>query len=171
MTHPALTPDEVQQEVVPTDRIIRARQGSARTSFACPTTATTIRSRAQVDSDVLDVLLAAERLQLSRLGGRLRHQRLEVRRRRHAPGDAHALPPTTMDNITVLLHDGGGNRAADLAYLQRLIPWARAQGYAFQSLPQVSPQVKAGLSRGRSQPVGSRNPPRRARRLGVAETT
>src|SRR4030095_6756911 len=62
------------------------------------------------------------------------------------------LPPATMDNITILLDDGGGNRAYTLAYLQHLIPLARAQGYTFQSLPQGSPEVTPGLSRGAPTP-------------------
>lgn len=32
---------------------------------------------------------------------------------------------------TVLLHDGGGNRAQTVEALERLLPWLRANGYAF----------------------------------------
>ena len=57
-----------------------------------------------------------------------------------------SLPPTTMDNITILVHDGGGDRAATLEYLQRLIPWAKQNGYRFHTLPQVSSEVRSRTS-------------------------
>jgi biofilm PGA synthesis N-glycosyltransferase PgaC len=148
MTHPALTPDEVQQEVVPTDRILRATTGIRTNLFRLPYDGYDIRSRSQVDSDVLDVLLAAERLHYLVSEDDFDTSDWKYSDAATRPSTPIPLPPTTMDNITVLLHDGGGNRAHTLAYLQRLIPWARAHGYTFQSLPQVSPQVKAGLSHG-----------------------
>ena len=53
------------------------------------------------------------------------------------------LPPATADNLTVLLHDAGGDRTATLDYLRRLIPWARQNGFTFQSIPQVSTEVRS----------------------------
>jgi cellulose synthase/poly-beta-1,6-N-acetylglucosamine synthase-like glycosyltransferase/peptidoglycan/xylan/chitin deacetylase (PgdA/CDA1 family) len=62
-----------------------------------------------------------------------------------------AMPPLgEQDNITVLLHDAGGNnRTATLAYVQKLIPAARAAGYTFQTMPQVQPwlQSHTGVAR------------------------
>jgi cellulose synthase/poly-beta-1,6-N-acetylglucosamine synthase-like glycosyltransferase/peptidoglycan/xylan/chitin deacetylase (PgdA/CDA1 family) len=148
LTHPALTADEVQQEAVPTDRIIRAETGVQTNLFRLPYDGYDIHSRSQVDSDVLDVLLAAERLNYLVSEDDFDTSDWMYGDPATRPKTPIPLPPTTMDNITILLHDGGGNRAYTLAYLQRLIPWARAHGYTFQSLPQVSPQVKAGLSHG-----------------------
>jgi biofilm PGA synthesis N-glycosyltransferase PgaC len=148
MTHPALTPDEVQQEAVPTDRILRATTGIRTNLFRLPYDGYDIRSRSQVDSDVLDVLLAAERLHYLVSEDDFDTSDWMYGDAATRPAKPIPLPPTSMDNITILLHDGGGNRAYTLAYLQRLIPWAQANGYTFQSLPQVSPQVKAGLSHG-----------------------
>jgi biofilm PGA synthesis N-glycosyltransferase PgaC len=148
MTHPALTADDVQQEAVPTDRIIRGETGIETNLFRLPYDGYDNRSRAQVDSEVLDVLLAAERLSYLVSEDDFDTSDWMYGEASTRPKTPIPLPPTTMDNVTILLHDGGGNRAYTLEYLQRLIPWARANGYTFQSLPQVSPQVKAGLSHG-----------------------
>src|SRR5690606_538098 len=56
------------------------------------------------------------------------------------------LPPGSMENLTVLLHDGGGDRSQTVAYLERLIAWARQHGYTFHSLPQVSGAARAGTT-------------------------
>jgi peptidoglycan-N-acetylglucosamine deacetylase len=54
------------------------------------------------------------------------------------------LPPLgEQDNITVLLHDAGGNRAQTLAYVEKLITAARAAGYTFHTMPQVQPELQA----------------------------
>ncbi|HEX2806826.1 MAG TPA: glycosyltransferase [Kineosporiaceae bacterium] len=45
-----------------------------------------------------------------------------------------AMPPLDGRNLTVLLHDGGGNRAATLTYVSELIRQARARGYTFRSM-------------------------------------
>jgi cellulose synthase/poly-beta-1,6-N-acetylglucosamine synthase-like glycosyltransferase/peptidoglycan/xylan/chitin deacetylase (PgdA/CDA1 family) len=65
------------------------------------------------------------------------------------------LPSASQDNITLLVHDGGGNRAATLEYLRRLIPWAQAHGYTFHSLPQVSSEVRA-RTRNKAPSLGDR---------------
>jgi peptidoglycan/xylan/chitin deacetylase (PgdA/CDA1 family) len=152
MTHPALTPDEVQQEIVPTDRIIRAETGVRTNLFRLPYDGYDTQSRSKIDSDALEVLVAVERLKyiVSEDDFDTNDWRYSDAARR--PATPIPFPPTTMDNVTVLLHDGGGNRAQTVAYLQRLIPWARAQGYTFQSLPQVSAQVNAGTSHGAPSP-------------------
>jgi biofilm PGA synthesis N-glycosyltransferase PgaC len=55
------------------------------------------------------------------------------------------LPPLgAQDDITVLLHDAGGtDRSLTLAYVERLIGEARAAGYTFHSMPQVSAELRA----------------------------
>ena len=55
------------------------------------------------------------------------------------------MPPLgSQDNITVLLHDAGGHdRTKTLKYVAQLITAARAQGYTFQSMPQVQPDLQA----------------------------
>ncbi|HEX3271094.1 MAG TPA: bifunctional polysaccharide deacetylase/glycosyltransferase family 2 protein [Ktedonobacterales bacterium] len=152
MTHPALTADEVQREVAPADRVVRAETGIQTNLFRLPYDGYDNASRAQVDSDTLDVLIAAERLKYLISEDDFDTSDWRYGDAAKRPSQPIPLPPTTMDNMTILLHDGGGNRAYTLAYLQRLIPWARAHGYQFQSLPQVSPEVNAGLSHGAPSP-------------------
>lgn len=46
------------------------------------------------------------------------------------------------DNITVLLHDGGGNnRERTVEYTAALITKAKAAGYTFHTMPQVAPEL------------------------------
>jgi peptidoglycan-N-acetylglucosamine deacetylase len=53
---------------------------------------------------------------------------------------AMPLPQLTGQNITVLLHDGGGpNRQVTIDYVRRLIAYAKSQGYTFTTMPQVQP--------------------------------
>ncbi len=43
-------------------------------------------------------------------------------------------------NITMLLHDGGGTgRQQTVDFVEKFIPYARAQGYTFHTMPQVQP--------------------------------
>src|SRR3712207_8233743 len=55
------------------------------------------------------------------------------------------MPPLgEQDNITVLLHDAGGaDRSLTLAYVEDLIAEGTAAGYTFQSMPQVSADLRA----------------------------
>ena len=52
-----------------------------------------------------------------------------------------SLPTPKLDghNITVLLHDAGGERSVTMGYLKRLIPAAREARYTFHTMPQVAP--------------------------------
>ncbi|SDB91695.1 biofilm PGA synthesis N-glycosyltransferase PgaC [Raineyella antarctica] len=60
------------------------------------------------------------------------------------------LPPLdgSEPHLTVLLHDGGGDRRETVRYVERLISAAQAQGYTFTSMPQVQPALADG-----NQPV------------------
>jgi biofilm PGA synthesis N-glycosyltransferase PgaC len=53
-----------------------------------------------------------------------------------ARGRLEDIPLPTLDgsNLTVLLHDGGGNRRLTVAYTAKLIAAARAQGYTFTTM-------------------------------------
>lgn len=49
---------------------------------------------------------------------------------------------TKSDNVTVLLHDGGGvNRERTVEYTAALITKAKAAGYTFHTMPQVIPEL------------------------------
>ena len=57
------------------------------------------------------------------------------------------LPPLTGQNITMLMHDGGGEgRKLTVDYVRRLIPYAKAHGYTFQTMPQAQPQLADRVS-------------------------
>lgn len=146
LTHPILGPSDVEQQFGLTDRIIRAATGVQTTLARLPYDGTT--GSRHLDSEFSQVIINTERMKYV-----LSLDEFDTNDWRYGdaatrPKTPPPLPPTTVDNITMLLHDGGGNRAETVAYLERLIPWARSQGYTFQSLVQVSPQVKAGTSRG-----------------------
>ncbi len=54
------------------------------------------------------------------------------------------MPDLNGDNITILMHDGGGaGRQATVDYVQKLIPAAIAAGYKFETMPQVLPALAA----------------------------
>jgi peptidoglycan/xylan/chitin deacetylase (PgdA/CDA1 family) len=49
-------------------------------------------------------------------------------------------------NITMLMHDAGGPiRMRIVEYVKKLIPYAKAHGYTFQTMPQVDPALAAGI--------------------------
>lgn len=146
LTHPYLGTNDIEQQFGTTDRIIRAATGVRTTLARLPYDGST-GSKA-FDSDLSQVILDTERMKYL-----LSMEEFDTNDWKYGdaatrPKSPPPFPPATADNITLLLHDGGGNRSETVAYLQRLIPWARAHGYKFQSLVQVSPQVQAGTSRG-----------------------
>ena len=50
------------------------------------------------------------------------------------------LPELNGQNVTVLLHDGGGTgREVTIDYVSRLIAYAKSQGYTFTTMPDVQP--------------------------------
>lgn len=53
--------------------------------------------------------------------------------------DAISLPPLDGQNLTVLVHDAGGDRSATITYLKRLLPAAEAAGYTFTTLETSQP--------------------------------
>lgn len=140
LTHPDLTPEDVQWQFVFNDRILRASTGVATNLIRLPYDGSTLDGRRNA------VLLAAQRL-----GYVVSMDEFDTSDWKYGdpalrPSTPIPLPPTTADNLTILLHDGGGDRSATLEYLRRLLPWALAHGYTFHSLPQVSPQVVAGTT-------------------------
>ena len=49
------------------------------------------------------------------------------------------LPELKGQNVTVLLHDGGGGREMTVDYVRKLIAYAKSQGYTFTTMPDVNP--------------------------------
>ncbi len=143
LTHPDLKPNQVAHEFVSTDRIIRAVTGSATNLIRLPYdgyvghVADTDRNAVMVNAERLGYVVSLDEFDTNDW----KYGDPALRPKAPIP-----LPPATANNLTILLHDGGGNRSETLAYLERLIPWAFAHGFHFYSLPQVSPQIVAGLS-------------------------
>ena len=139
MTHPALNKSNIERELVTNDRIMSATAG-VRTGLArLPYDG---YGPSGGDSEP-QMLLASERL-----GYQVSIEEFDTNDWQYGdpalrPHTPIPMPPTNTDNVTILMHDGGGNRAATVAYLERLIPWARAHGYTFHTLPQVSAQVRS----------------------------
>jgi len=52
------------------------------------------------------------------------------------------LPSLDGQNLTVLLHDGGGaGREVTIDYVRKLIAYAKSEGYTFQTMPAVQPAL------------------------------
>jgi peptidoglycan-N-acetylglucosamine deacetylase len=52
------------------------------------------------------------------------------------------LPELKGQNVTVLLHDGGGTgRELTIDYVRKLIAYGKSQGYTFQTMPAVNPSL------------------------------
>lgn len=52
------------------------------------------------------------------------------------------LPDLNGQNVTVLLHDGGGTgREVTIDYVRKLVAYAKSQGYTFTTMPQVQPEL------------------------------
>jgi biofilm PGA synthesis N-glycosyltransferase PgaC len=137
MTHPELSSSTIQQELVTTDRVIAGtvglRTGLARLPYdGYGPSGHDTEGGMLLDAQELGYVVSIEDFDTNdwQFGDPATRPRTPI-----------LFPPDTMDNITMLLHDGGGNRAATVAYLKRLIPWARAHGYTFHSLTQVSQDV------------------------------
>ncbi|HEX6423713.1 MAG TPA: glycosyltransferase [Acidimicrobiales bacterium] len=144
-SHPWLTPENARQEVVTTDRIIRSTTGVETNLFRMPYDGDRAGS---LGSEGINAMIEVQRLGYLISLDDFDTTDWRYGDRRSRPADPIPLPPTTMDNITVLLHDGGGNRAETVAYLERIIRWGKDNGYTFHSLPQVSDEVRDGTGHG-----------------------
>jgi biofilm PGA synthesis N-glycosyltransferase PgaC len=140
-SHPWLTPRNARQELVTTDHVIRATAGVGTTLFRMPYDGDRTGS---VGRDGINAMLEAQRLGYLISLGDFDTTDWRYGDRHDRPSEQIPVPPASADNVTVLLHDGGGNRAETVAYVERVIEWGRANGYTFHSLPQVSQEVRDG---------------------------
>lgn len=144
-THPFLTRAKAHQELVTADRVIRATTGVQTSLFRMPFNGD---KGGLLREEGLNAMLEAQRLGYLISLDDFDTNDWKYGDNRTRPQTPMPLPPATSDNITVLLHDGGGNRAETLAYLERIIEWGRGNGYTFHSLPQVSQEIADATSRG-----------------------
>jgi cellulose synthase/poly-beta-1,6-N-acetylglucosamine synthase-like glycosyltransferase/peptidoglycan/xylan/chitin deacetylase (PgdA/CDA1 family) len=149
LTHPDLTPAAVQQQFVTNDRIIRATTGIATKLVRLPYDGSTGHAS---DTDRNTVLVEVERLGYIDSLDEFDTNDWEYGDPALRPKVPIPLPPTTADNLTILLHDGGGDRSATVEYLKRLLPWALRHGYTFHTLPQVSEEALAGTTHVKPSP-------------------
>jgi len=128
-------------EIVASDRVIRAATGRAVGYFRLPYEGNDVATTQQS----IDGILRAQRL-----GYIVASHDFDTDDWAYASGELKgAIPMPQLDgrNITMLLHDGGGDgRKMTVDYVRRLIPYAKAQGYTFQTMPQVQPDLAARVS-------------------------
>ena len=128
-------------EIVAADRVIRAVTGEQWGISGCPTRGTTPlrRSNPSMESCARSGSgTSSRRMTSTQMTGRMHRVR------------SRALFPfrlSTAENVTMLLHDGGGaGREMTVDYVRRLIPYAKAHGYTFQTMPQVQPDLAARVT-------------------------
>lgn len=142
MTHPKIAdvPTWRQQlEVVQTERLLRSITGHEASIWRAPYT-----GPAEEDlQDTITGLLRSQRLGYTHADYDFDTQDWEHDSRATETAQDIPLPDfSTGENITVLMHDGGGpDRMRTVEYTARLIAAARAAGYTFHTMPQVNPSI------------------------------
>jgi poly-beta-1,6 N-acetyl-D-glucosamine synthase len=117
-----------QLEVVSTDRSLRALTGKQNPFMRLPYEGDDEQSTTESFDSVLRV---------QRLGYVVASHDFDSMDWYHAKDPASGpIPLPTLDghNLTVLLHDGGGDRHLTLGYVAGLITFARAHGYTFTTM-------------------------------------
>lgn len=132
-----VTDAAAQREFVLTDRILRSTAGQSVRIFRPPYGG---NDQASLRHDALALARA------QRLGYVVANFDFDTDDWQYGQESApDELPVPAFDgrNITMLLHDAGGDRHATIEYVRDLIPLARAAGYTFHTMPQVSPVLAA----------------------------
>lgn len=114
-----------RHQVIAADRVMRAADNYASRLFRIPT------------GDPANNALAL--LQAQQLGYLHINMDLDTRDWDHAPGEPVQAPQLDGQGHIVLIHDGGGNRAATIEMLKTFIPQAKAQGYTFTTVQPLLP--------------------------------
>ena len=127
-----------EAELAAADRIMRAQTGQTTTAFRLPYEGDDVES---LQGDTAGILRAQQ------LGYVVASHDFDTLDWAYASGEETGeipLPPLgEMDNITMLLHDGGGHsRQLTLEYVEKLIKTAQAQGYTFHTMGQVQPDIQ-----------------------------
>jgi poly-beta-1,6 N-acetyl-D-glucosamine synthase len=114
-----------RQQLISTDRVMRATDNYASRLFRIPT------------GDPTRNALAL--LQAQQLGYLHVNLDLDTRDWEYAPGDPIKVPELDGKGHIVLVHDGGGDRTATIEMLKTFIPQAKAQGYTFSTVQPLLP--------------------------------
>ncbi|WP_307857492.1 bifunctional polysaccharide deacetylase/glycosyltransferase family 2 protein [Paenarthrobacter sp. DKR-5] len=116
-----------RQELIGTDRVLRAMDNYATSLFRIPT--------GWPQNNAL-ALLQAQQLGYLHLDADL-----DTLDWSYAPGQTIPVPKLDGKGHVVLMHDGGGDRAGSIAMLKKFIAEAKAQGYTFSTVqPLLTPQ-------------------------------
>ncbi|MEA5154646.1 bifunctional polysaccharide deacetylase/glycosyltransferase family 2 protein [Raineyella sp.] len=128
---------ESQWELVSTERLIRAATGHDARFWRAP-----YDSDDPVDEKtMIGVVARGQELGFQHMTYGFDTEDWAIDPRPGATVDDIGLPPTDEDHLTILLHDGGGDRALTRQYLEKLIPFLQQQGYTFQSATQNNPTL------------------------------
>ncbi|MGY1659620.1 bifunctional polysaccharide deacetylase/glycosyltransferase family 2 protein [Geodermatophilus sp. SYSU D00705] len=123
-------------ELAVADRIMRAQTGQAAPFFRLPYESP---DEETVREDTTGILRAQQ------LGYTVASHDFDTLDWAHAsgeePGPIEMPPLGDQDNITMLLHDSGGDRSMTIAYVEDLIAEAKAAGYSFTTMPQSQPSI------------------------------
>jgi cellulose synthase/poly-beta-1,6-N-acetylglucosamine synthase-like glycosyltransferase/peptidoglycan/xylan/chitin deacetylase (PgdA/CDA1 family) len=146
MTHPDIAnlPDwREQAELVATDRTLRAITGQQTSLWRMPYLGNDRLSQQQT----IDGLLRAQRLGYTLATYDVDTRDWEFEAKPTGKMADISLPDLSGNgNITMLMHDAGGaNRMWTVEYVKKLIPYARAHGYVFQTMPQIDPILQTGI--------------------------
>jgi cellulose synthase/poly-beta-1,6-N-acetylglucosamine synthase-like glycosyltransferase/peptidoglycan/xylan/chitin deacetylase (PgdA/CDA1 family) len=132
-THPALSPHGSTRdhlELATTSRVMRSVGGRASGFFRLPYGGNDIDSISRSAAPILD----AQQLGMVTAGFDI-----DTDDWQYKPGQTVPEPRLDGRGHVLLLHDGGGDRTATLALVQRLITDARAKGYTFVTMSPLHP--------------------------------
>ena len=141
LTHEDITassPWRAKMELILTDHALRALTDYATPSFRLPYSSDDPESQQKT----VDGILRAQ--QWGYLVSSHDFDTLDWEYTAGPAKGAIPLPPLDGRNITILMHDAGGNRAQTISYVRdELIPAAKAAGYVFQTMPQIQPALQS----------------------------
>jgi cellulose synthase/poly-beta-1,6-N-acetylglucosamine synthase-like glycosyltransferase/peptidoglycan/xylan/chitin deacetylase (PgdA/CDA1 family) len=146
MTHPDIAngPTWLEHiELVATGRTLRAITGQEAGYWRMPYLGNDEQSQQQT----IDGLLRAQRLGYTLANYDLDTRDWEIEAKPLGRMADIPLPNLSSGgNVTMLMHDAGGpNRMWTVEYVKKLIPYAKAHGYTFQTMPQIDPALAASI--------------------------
>ncbi|MEP7160931.1 MAG: bifunctional polysaccharide deacetylase/glycosyltransferase family 2 protein [Dermatophilaceae bacterium] len=144
MTHPHLSdePDwRERAEIVQTERLLRHITGHAATMWRMPYAGPDVAET----QDAVPGVVRAQALGYTHASYDFDSLDWMHDANPHETANDIPLPDfSTGDNITALLHDAGGpNRMRTVAYVERVVAAAKANGYTFTTMPQANTELAA----------------------------
>lgn len=128
-----------RQEIIATDRVMRATAAYASRLFRIP--------RGDPDNNTLALL------QSQQLGYLQVDQDIDTLDWKVSPENEVAVPQLDGRGHVVLLHDGGGDRSATVRMLEQLIAEAKSKGYTFSTLAPLLSEQELPVSNAEQYPA------------------